>query len=296
MSVDVEDYFQVQAFERHIERADWDRMPARVERNTERVLALFEAHRTHATFFVLGWIAERYPRLVRRIADAGHEVASHGYEHTRVGRQSAGEFARDVGRTKKLLEDLTGHAVKGFRAASFSIDAGTLWALDVLEQAGYVYSSSIYPVRHDLYGMPEASRTPFRPRGGGLLEIPLTTLPLFGRNLPCAGGGYFRLFPYAFSRWALARINREEGRSAVFYFHPWELDPNQPRLLDLDLKTRFRHYCNLERMAGRLARLLADFRWGRMDRLFLDGKVVSDTTFPPAGPSRRHPAYRESGV
>ncbi len=268
MTVDVEEHFQVQAFEGHIERAQWDRIPTRVERNTDEVLALFDMHGTRATFFILGWIAERYPQLVRRIADAGHEVASHGYDHTRVTRQTPLEFGRDVARSKKLLQDVCGREVNGFRAASFSVNADTLWALDELHEAGYAYSSSIYPVRHDFYGMPDASRFPFRHRDNGILEIPLTTLRLLGRNIPCAGGGYFRLLPYAFFRWALGRINEE--RPAVFYFHPWELDPLQPRQEGIDLKTRFRHYWNLERTTVRLSRLLGHFRWGRVDHIFLE--------------------------
>lgn len=269
MTVDVEDYFQVSAMEPHVSRADWDVKERRVERNTDRILQLFADHGVRATFFMLGWVAERHPELVRRIVDGGHELASHGYQHVRVTLQDPEEFRADVTRTKNLLEDLAGRPVRGYRAASYSIGVKNLWALDVLAEAGHDYSSSIYPIRHDLYGMPEAPRFAFRHRGNGLLEIPVTTVELMNRKLPCGGGGYFRLFPYTFSRWAMARVNRVDGESCVFYFHPWEIDPEQPRPHQVTLKTRFRHYLNLGRMEQRLSRLLADFRWGRMDEVFL---------------------------
>jgi polysaccharide deacetylase family protein (PEP-CTERM system associated) len=269
MTVDVEDYFQVSAFERHIRREDWDRLECRVERNTERILALFESRGVRATFFMLGWLAERYPQLVRRIVDGGHELASHGYSHVRVTQQQPGQFRGDVSRTKKLLEDISGVPVRGYRAASYSIGAGNLWALDVLREVGYDYSSSIYPIHHDLYGWPAAPRFAFHHRETGLIEIPVTTVEFFERKFPCGGGGYFRLFPYAVSRWALRRVNRHDREPCVFYFHPWEIDADQPRQTNLGLKTRFRHYLNLGRMEQRLARLLQDFRWGRMDQVFL---------------------------
>jgi len=269
MTVDVEDYFQVSAFERHIRREDWDRLECRVERNTERILALFDSRGVRATFFMLGWLAERYPQLVRRIVDGGHELASHGYSHVRVTQQQPGQFRGDVSRTKKLLEDISGVPVRGYRAASYSIGASNLWALDVLREVGYDYSSSIYPIHHDLYGWPAAPRFAFHHRETGLIEIPVTTVEFFERKFPCGGGGYFRLFPYAVSRWALRRVNRHDREPCVFYFHPWEIDADQPRQTNLGLKTRFRHYLNLGRMEQRLARLLEDFRWGRMDRVFL---------------------------
>ena len=276
MTVDVEDYFQVSAFEGHIDRAQWDTLPCRVESNTDRILALFEAAGVKATFFTLGWVAERYPALIRRIVDGGHELASHGYFHVRVTQQQPAEFRADVEKTKKLLEDIGGVVVKGYRAPSYSIGAGNLWALDELSDAGYLYSSSIYPVKHDLYGMPEAPRFAFRPRGeAGILEVPITTLRLGSRNLPCGGGGFFRLYPYAVSRGALRHVNRREGQSGMFYFHPWEIDPGQPRQPGLGLKTRFRHYLNLGRMESRLRALLDDFDWDRMDRIFLDGKTAA---------------------
>jgi polysaccharide deacetylase family protein (PEP-CTERM system associated) len=268
MTVDVEDYFQVSAFEDRIDAADWARMPVRVETNTMRVLELFAREGVHATFFTLGWVAERFPSLVRRIVESGHEVASHGFDHTRVIHQDAGQFRADVVRTKQLLEDVTGSAVRGYRAASYSIGASNLWALDVLQEAGYRYSSSIYPIRHDLYGMPDAPRFAFRVRAGGLLELPITSVSALGRRWPCGGGGFFRLFPYALSSWGLRRVNREDRQPGIFYFHPWEVDPGQPRIDGIGLKTRVRHYLNLSRMEGRLQRLLGDFRWDRMDRVF----------------------------
>jgi len=275
MTVDVEDYFQVSAFEPHIRRADWERLPARVEANIERILTMFERHDVKATFFTLGWVAERYPTMTRRIVDAGHELASHGYQHVRVVNQSPAAFRADVSRTRLLLEDIGGCAVRGYRAASYSIGRDNLWALDVLADTGHRYSSSIYPIKHDLYGMPEAPRFAFEPavelaHGDGLLEVPVTTVKLGGRNFPCGGGGYFRLFPYSLTCWALRRVNRRDRQPAVFYFHPWEIDPEQPRQQGLGLKTRTRHYLNLSRTERRLDRLLGDFRWGRMDQLFLD--------------------------
>lgn len=276
MTVDVEDYFQVSAFEGHIDRAQWDTLSCRVEVNTDRILALFDAAGVKATFFTLGWVAERYPALIRRIVEGGHELASHGYAHVRVTQQQPAEFRADVEKTKHLLEDIGGIEVRGYRAASYSIGAGNLWALDELGEAGYRYSSSIYPVRHDLYGMPEAPRFAFRPRGeASILEVPITTLRVAGKNLPCGGGGFFRLYPYAVSRWALRRINDGEGQSGMFYFHPWEIDPAQPRQTGLDLKTRTRHYLNLGRMESRLQALLGDFAWDRMDRVFLASKELS---------------------
>jgi len=270
MTVDVEDYFQVSAFEPHIDRADWERQPCRVEGNTQRVLDLFAEHGVKATFFTLGWVAERFPGLVRRMVDEGHELASHGWSHVRVTEQTPAEFRADVARTKALLEDISGTEVKGYRAASYSIGEASLWALEVLGEVGYRYSSSIFPIRHDLYGMPGAPRFAFRPNGGTLLEIPVTTVAIGARNFPCAGGGWFRLLPYAVSRWALRRVNGVDGNPAIFYFHPWEIDPDQPRQRGVGWKTRFRHYLNLERMEARLRRLLRDFRWDRVDRVYLE--------------------------
>ncbi|MDE2580810.1 MAG: DUF3473 domain-containing protein [Rhodospirillales bacterium] len=268
MTVDVEDYFQVQAFAACVARADWDGFASRVEVNTDRILAQFDAAGVAATFFTLGWVAQRHPALVRRIVAAGHELASHGWDHTRADAQDPAAFRADIGRTRRLLEDIGGVAVAGYRAATFSIGARNLWAFGVLEEEGYRYSSSVNPIRHDLYGMPDAPRSPFRPAGTGLWEIPMTTLRAGGRNLPCSGGGYFRLLPYRLFRAGLRRVNRSEQRPGIFYFHPWEVDPDQPRIAGVGWKSRFRHYTNLHRMSGRLNRLLGDFAWGRMDQVF----------------------------
>ena len=268
LTVDVEDYFQVSAFAGVVRRDQWDSYPCRVEANTERLLGLFERLDATATFFVLGWIAERYPGLVRRIAAAGHEVASHGYDHTRVTEQTREAFVADVTHTRGILEDLTGAAVTGFRAASFSIGRANLWALEALGECGYRYSSSVYPVRHDLYGMAEAPRTPFRYSEASVVELPLSTRSLAGRNFPASGGGFFRLLPYAVSRSAIRHINRHDARPAIFYFHPWEVDPEQPRQAGIGAKARFRHYLNLNAMEHRLERLLTDFSWDRMDAVF----------------------------
>ena len=270
MSVDVEDYFQVSAFENQVSPDDWDRWPARVEANTDRLLQLFADHGIHATFFTLGWVAERYPGLVRRIVEQGHELASHGWSHRRVNTQTPEAFREDVTRTRALLEDLGGVPVVGYRAASYSIGHQTPWAHQILAEAGYRYSSSVVPIRHDLYGMPDAPRFAYRVAEGRLLEIPVTTLPVAGRNYNFGGGGWFRLFPYRLTRWALAKVNREEGQPCIFYLHPWEIDPDQPRMPGASYKARFRHYLNLDRTFGRLERLLKDFRWDRMDRVFLE--------------------------
>ncbi|MGH8245219.1 MAG: XrtA system polysaccharide deacetylase, partial [Gammaproteobacteria bacterium] len=241
MTVDIEDYFHVSAFTDHIDRADWDNRPTRVVRNVELVLELFREHHVRGTFFVLGWVAERHPGLVRRIVDEGHELASHGFGHVKIHRQTPAEFRADVRKTRLLLEDVGGVQVRGYRAPSFSIGAGTMWAFNVLEEEGYEYSSSVYPIRHDHYGMPEAPRFAFKPLDSvDILECPVSTLSLLGRNLPCGGGGYFRLLPYAASRWAMRRVNRLDEKPCVFYFHPWEIDPDQPRVPGLPLKTRVR--------------------------------------------------------
>lgn len=268
LTVDVEDYFQVSAFAPYIQRNDWESQESRVERNVQRILDLLSKTDVKATFFTLGWIAERYPVLVRDIVDGGHELASHGYGHERVSDLCESSFFDDIYRAKLLLEDISGVEVKGYRAPSFSIGAGNLWALDALQNAGYRYSSSIYPILHDHYGMPDAPRFAHRIRDG-LIEVPPTTLRVFNRNLPSSGGGYFRLVPYSISRWMLRRVNIQDDLPAVFYFHPWEIDPDQPRVPGINFKTRFRHYVNINRMEKRLSCLLSDFRWGRMDDIFL---------------------------
>ena len=268
MTVDVEDYFQVQAFAHCIDRGDWDTFPRRVDLNTNRILDQFGAAGVKATFFTLGWVAERFPALIRRIVEEGHELASHGWDHTRVDRQDPETFRADIRRTRALLEDAGGVRVAGYRAATFSIGGRNMWAFPILRQEGYRYSSSINPIRHDLYGMPDAPRVPFRPDADGVVEIPMTTVRLIGRNWPCSGGGYFRLLPTALYRAGLTRVNRREQQPGIFYFHPWEIDAGQPRIANAGWKARLRHYTNLSRMAGDLDDLLRDFAWDRMDRVF----------------------------
>ncbi len=268
LTIDVEDYFQVSACAPYSARDTWEQRECRGERNVDRILALLDARATRATFFTLGWIAERYPQMVQRIVAGGHELASHGYGHERASDLDEAAFFADIDRSRKLLEDLSGQQVKGYRAPSFSIGQNNLWAFDCLARAGYRYSSSIYPIQHDHYGMPDAPRFAHEVRAG-LLEVPVTTAHFSGRNWPASGGGYFRLFPYALSRWLLARVNREDQQSAIFYFHPWEIDAGQPRVAGVNAKSRFRHYVNLHRMEDKIRRLLSDFSWGRMDEIFL---------------------------
>jgi len=268
-TVDVEDYFQVEAFFSVIDRKNWNGYETRVQANVDRILEVLSAAGVRATFFTLGWIAERHPRVVRSIVEMGHELASHGSDHYRADGQTRAEFFSDVKRAKAVLEDLGGCEVKGYRAPSFSVSRHNLWVMEALAEAGYSYSSSTYPIVHDNYGIPEGPRFPFHPLPGhNFLEIPVTSIRLFGRNWPCGGGGYFRLLPYALSQMALARVNRE-GKSCVFYVHPWELDPEQPRVAAAPLKSRVRHYMNLDKVQPRLARLLRSFRWRRMDEIFL---------------------------
>jgi polysaccharide deacetylase family protein (PEP-CTERM system associated) len=267
LTIDVEDYFQVSALASYIRRDQWDAIPCRVENNVDRLLALLAKHDARATFFTLGWIAERHPGVVRKIVAGGHEIGSHGYGHLRASEQSPAEFRADITRAKAILEDIGGMPVHGYRAPSFSISESNLWAFDVIAEAGYRYSSSVYPVRHDHYGMPSADRFPFQARSG-LVEVPITTTHWLGRNFPAGGGGFFRLNPYRISRWAIERVNRVDGKPAIFYMHPWEIDPDQPRVRGLDLKTKFRHYLNLDMTEARLQRLLSDFRWGTIPRAF----------------------------
>ncbi len=281
LTIDVEDYFQVSAMAPYIRRSQWDSIECRVERNVDRILALLARHDTRATFFTLGWVAQRYPQLVRSIVAQGHELASHGYGHERASDLSREAFTQDIVRARQLLEDVGGVAVQGYRAPSFSIGEGNLWAFDCLQQAGYRYSSSIYPIKHDHYGMPDAPRFAHAIRDG-LIEIPITTVRLGQRNLPSSGGGWFRLFPYALSRWMIGRVNREDKAPAIFYFHPWEIDAGQPRVAGINLKTRFRHYVNIGRTEQRLGALLRDFAWGRMDHIFL--RQPAGMAVPPAAP------------
>lgn len=269
MTVDVEDYFQVSAFEPYVLKEQWDTLTHRVERNTNKILDLLDERSIKATFFTLGWVAERYPDLIKRIVSEGHELACHGYEHIRVTEQTPEQFRDDVAKAKKILEELSGKEIKGYRAASYSIGASNLWALNVLQEEGFKYSSSIYPVKHDLYGMPNAPRFIYKPiKNQDFKEIPITTVRLGDKNFPCGGGGFFRFYPYALSKWAFNRVNNQENEPGIFYFHPWEIDPEQPRQNGLSLKTRTRHYLNLHRMENRIKRLLTDFKWDTMENVF----------------------------
>lgn len=267
LSVDVEEWFQVGAFETCIDRADWDTLESRVEANTGRVLDLFAQAGVRGTFFTLGWVAARKPALIRRIVDAGHELASHGWDHKRVHRMGALEFGEDLKRARQTLEDAGGVAVTGYRAPSFSIDARTPWAHPILAEQGYAYSSSVAPVAHDHYGWPDAPRFAFRPLADDrLIELPVATVSVAVRRTVAGGGGFLRMLPYRFSRWALRSLNGE-GRPAAIYFHPWEVDPDQPRVAHAPLRSRIRHYSRLHAMEGKVARLLSDFRWDRTDRV-----------------------------
>ncbi|WP_448538832.1 XrtA system polysaccharide deacetylase [Sphingobium yanoikuyae] len=268
LSVDVEDWFQVGAFERTIDRSDWEGLTHRVERNTDAVLDLFAQVGVTATFFTLGWVAERYPALMRRIAEAGHEVASHGYDHARVFTFTPEQFRADLRKSRAILEDASGQKVSGYRAPSFSIDPRTPWAHPILAEEGYAYSSSVAPIRHDHYGWPDSPRFAWKPvAGSDLLELPVTTAKLGQRTLAAGGGGFFRLLPYGFSRWAIRQVNGQAQRPAIIYFHPWEIDPDQPRVAGAPLRSRVRHYTNLTVMAAKLRRLTQDFAWTRVDAL-----------------------------
>ena len=283
MTIDVEDYFHVSAFDGILPRSAWHTLESRVVANTSRLIDIFDEHDVRATFFVLGWVAERYPDLVRRIASRGHEIASHGYAHRLVYDQTRSSFRDDVRRAKALLEDATTCSVVGYRAPSYSITPRSLWAIDVLLEEGYEYDSSIFPIRHDRYGIPVSERKPYaieRPIGA-LIEVPGSTTTLGPLNLPIAGGGYFRILPYGWTRWGIARLNRLERRAAVFYLHPWEIDPDQPRLGAGRLST-FRHYHNLERTEGRLRELLRDFRFGTMEEVVREARESVPLAMPCA--------------
>ncbi len=267
LSVDIEDWFQVGAFEKTIYRADWDSLTPRVEANTDAVMALFDRAGAKGTFFTLGWVAERFPALIRRIVDNGHELASHGWDHGRVFLMTPDQFRADIRRARDVLEDLGGVRISGYRAPSFSIDKRTPWAHEILAEEGYAYSSSVAPVAHDHYGWPEAPRFAFRPvAGAALVELPVTTALLGKKVLAAGGGGFFRLLPYAFSRWAIRQVNGAQ-QPAIFYFHPWEIDPDQPRVAEAPLKSKLRHYSRLGAMEGKLERAIREFRWGRVDEV-----------------------------
>jgi polysaccharide deacetylase family protein (PEP-CTERM system associated) len=270
LSVDVEDWFQVGAFENTIDRSDWDGLNRRVEANTDACLAMFANAGIKATFFTLGWVAHRHPQLIRRIVEQGHELASHGWDHARVFTLTPDQFRDDLAKTRACLEDAGGTEVTGYRAPSFSIDKRTPWAHPILAEAGYTYSSSVAPVVHDHYGWPEAPRFAFAPvTGSDFLELPVTTAKLGGRTLAAGGGGFFRLLPYQFSRWAVRQVNAQ-SQSAIIYFHPWEIDPSQPRVANAPLRSKLRHYTNLSVMAPKLERLIGDFAWGRVDEIVRD--------------------------
>lgn len=286
LTIDVEDYFQVAALAEAVRRDDWDSMEYRVEANTDRLLGLLDQYNTRATFFTLGWVAERSPELVRRIRAAGHEVASHGYSHQLIYNQTPDVFREETRRSKGILEDILGEPVIGYRAASYSITARSRWALDILAEEGFTWDSSIFPVHHDRYGMPDAPRWPYRLKtdnGHELAEFPLSTLKLPGYTLPIAGGGYFRLFPYWFSQWGLGSINRQ-GRPFVFYLHPWEVDPEQPRL-EVKWLSRFRHYNNLDVCEARLNRLLQRFDFAPMGEVLREAGVLEPANWNPAMPT-----------
>ncbi len=274
LSVDVEDYFQVSAFENIIDRNNWDNLAHRVAANVGRILSIFDEFDVKATFFVLGWVAERYPEIVTKIVDNGHELASHGYGHQRVSDISRDDFIGDIIRAKHILEDLSGQSIKGYRAPSYSIGEKNIWALQALAETGHEYSSSIYPIKHDHYGFPSAPRFVFRDTKSGLIEIPITTINIFNRLFPAGGGGFFRFYPYSLSRWAINRVNHQDKQPSIFYFHPWEIDPGQPKQSNIPLKTQFRHYLNLHKTENRLIHLLRDFEWGRMDQVFINGREI----------------------
>lgn len=277
-SVDVEDYFQVSAFEGVVARDQWHAHKPRVEANTMRILELLGDRQIKATFFILGWVANKAPGLIREIAAAGHEIGSHGMEHTRVTQLSREQFRSDIRESKSILEELSGKPVAGYRAPSYSITTGNFWAFEELEEQGYKYSSSVYPVKHDLYGIPGAPRFAFLAGDTNIVEIPVSTVSVLGRNLPAGGGGFFRFYPYALSRWAIRRINRNEGQPTIFYCHPWEVDPGQPRITGASVKTRLRHYLNLGKMEHRLGRLLDDFPWAPMAKVYarqIDGRRLA---------------------
>ncbi len=271
MSVDIEEYFQVGAFESCIKAEDWPALESRVDYNTNAVLDLFSRCGVKSTFFTLGWVAERQPKLIKRIIAEGHELASHGYKHDRVTTMTPEVFASDLLKTKKILEDISGVAIHGYRAPSFSIGERNRWALDVLADQGYRYSSSVYPIAHDHYGWPTAPRWAFRPLpNSAMIEIPVSTVKLMGRTQAAGGGGFFRLLPYWFSRWAISQVNNEYQSASIFYFHPWEIDHAQPRQAQAPFKSKLRHYTFLDKMESKLEQVMKDFHWDRVDRVFLD--------------------------
>ena len=277
LTIDVEDYFQVSAFSNIINKKNWDEKECRIEKNIDNIISILDLKKIKATFFTLGWIAERYPSMIKKILMEGHELASHGYAHEKVSEISKSDFYQDVTRAKGILEDIGGKQINGYRAPSFSIAEKNFWAMEILSETGHRYSSSIYPVKHDHYGSPNAPRFPYKVFSE-LLEVPPTTVKLFGRNFPASGGGYFRLLPYSISKKMLDHVNNSENKPVVFYFHPWEIDSHQPRISNLSIKTRFRHYKNIEKMEEKIKKLVEDFHWDRMDNIFLKKISVEKIT------------------
>jgi len=276
MTVDVEDYFHVSAFENTINQSDWQNLPLRVERNTYRLLELFEKHNAKSTFFTLGWVAKRCPELIKAIVDQGHELASHGFSHQRATEMTRSEFFSDVQQSKHILEDLSGKEVIGYRAPSFSINDSNTWVYDVLLELGFQYSSSTYPISHDLYGVPNWPRFPYlrdeSSESQKLIEIPIPTLRKNDVNTGIGGGGYFRLYPYWLSKRRIDKFHQQERQPYSFYFHPWEIDPKQPRVKEAPLKSKFRHYINLSKMEGKLEQLLKDYQWDTMNSVYLNNE------------------------
>lgn len=267
LTVDIEDYFQVSAFEDLVVRKDWSRLEHRVEANTHKVLDLFAQQNVKSTFFVLGWVAQQYPQLITRIINEGHELASHGFYHQRLTQLSRAEVENDITSSKGILEDISGAAIKGYRAPSFSINQSNIWVLDVLAELGFQYSSSTYPVKHDLYGEPTWPRKAYKTQSG-IIEIPLSTLQLASRNWPISGGGYFRILPFWLSRWAINRFKKTETQPYMFYFHPWEIDPLQPRFTQAKTKSKFRHYSNLSTMESKITKLLSKHKWQTIEQIY----------------------------
>lgn len=295
MTVDVEDYFHVSAFDSQISRSQWgEKYPIRVERNTDRLLALFDKHQVKATFFMLGWVARSCPTLARRIVDNGHELASHGFAHQKANRQTPTEFKQDVYHSKVLLEDLIGAPVLGYRAPSFSIDPSNQWAFAILTELGFQYSSSTYPVKHDQYGAPTWPKTLYR-RPEGIIEIPIPTFRLLGQNIPIGGGGFFRLYPYKLSKTLIERYISNTGMPYSFYFHPWEIDSNQPRVTNISAKSQFRHYLNIERMQSRIERLLQDFSWNTMSQAYQLTEFINNANTPSTNQTAERSAVSRVG-
>ena len=272
LTVDVEDYFQVSAFSKIIKKSDWNKIECRIEKNIDRILDILNSKEIKATFFTLGWIAEKYPSTILKIVSQGHEIASHGYDHDKVTEISKNDFYQDVYRAKNVLEDIAAKEIIGYRAPSFSINKKNLWALEILSKTGHRYSSSIYPVKHDHYGFPESPRFPYMFQNE-ILEIPMTTVRFFDRNFPASGGGYFRLLPYPLSKWMINYVNTVEKKPVIFYFHPWEIDTSQPKIKGLNIKNKFRHYTNIKNMENKIISLTNDFNWDRVDNIFIKNKI-----------------------